>query len=265
MPELPEVETIKLDLEKLILNKTITKTKVLLNKAFINPKKVDVHGKICNIDRIGKYLIIDIENQCSLIIHLRMTGKLTYDKKYGVDPEYCRVIMFLDAKDALIFHDIRTLGMIEVVGYKKAKERLKKIGVDALSKDFAIDYLIDICSKRKVNIKTLLLDQFAISGIGNIYATEILFESKVSPLRVVNTLKPAEIKLIYQNINKILTLAIKHNGTTVSDYRRVDDKTGDFQNFLKIYGKETCPVCKKELVKIKIGGRGTRYCSVCQK
>ena len=265
MPELPEVETIKQDLQKVVLNQSITKIKVIQNKTFINPKNLDVIGKITKIDRVGKNLIIDIEKQCTLIIQLRMTGKLIYDKKYEKDSEYCRVVFYLGGKEVLAFYDIRAFGRIEVVPYQKHMERLKSIGIDALSKDFTLELFKKQCNMRKIPIKTMLLDQHIISGIGNIYAMEILFDSKISPLRVANTISDPEIKKLYTSINKILRDAIKHNGTTISDYRRVDDKTGDFQNFLQVYGKTTCPICNNRLTKVKIRGRVTRYCNKCQK
>jgi formamidopyrimidine-DNA glycosylase len=266
MPELPEVETIRSELQDTILNKTITDVNVLLSRSFENPHSLPPCGLVENITRHGKYLIIDIKKQCTLIIHLRMTGKLivTNNTDILIHP-HNRVIFHLNTNEYLIFSDVRTFGKVEVVPYKIQFSQIKNIGIDAMSAKFTKDYFIKVCQNKKMPIKSLLLDQTLIAGIGNIYAIEILFATKISPLRPANTLNNVELTNIYHEISKILTLAIKHNGTSISDFRRVDDKTGEFQDFLQIYGKDKCPICHNELTRIKQAGRGTRYCSTCQR
>ena len=264
MPELPEVETIRKDLEKVILSKKISNHKILLKRTFHNEKKIDFYGKIADISRVGKYLVISIEKKCKLLIHLRMTGKLIYINKNDVyDQKHVKVIFYFSGGDAIIFHDVRTFGIIEVLPMSINIQEYKKIGCDALSHDFHENYLKHICD-RKIPIKNLLLDQSVIAGIGNIYAQEILFMAKISPIRIANTLSVQEIKKIIKHTKKILNLALIHNGTSISDFRRVDDKTGEFQNFLKVYGKAVCPICDNKLIIIKQGGRTTRYCDICQ-
>ena len=266
MPELPEVETIKRELIEQILDKEIVNVKVYLERAFLNQLALKVKGRVTNISRIGKYLRMDIEGNCSLIIHLRMTGKLIYhDALSGFDDRHVRVVFNFSSADCLIFHDVRTFGLIEVVPFQTPIESIKKIGVDALSQEFTVAFLSQICSSKATPIKNLLLDQTLIAGIGNIYAQEVLFMAKVAPDRAANKLSKTEIKLIHRYTIEILNLAIIHNGTSISDFRRVDDKTGEFQNFLKVYGKKICPVCSNELTKIKQAGRTTTYCEKCQK
>ena len=278
MPELPEVETIRRDLEKQVLNKEIIGTRINLSRSLENPLGYDIKGIIYNISRFGKYLIIEImenssrsnntceKKQLSLVIHLRMTGKLIYNKiSNGFDEKHVRVVFLFNGGDCLIFSDIRTFGKIEVFPFQIQLEKFKKIGIDALSEKFTLKFLNEACQSKKVPIKNFLLDQAFIAGIGNIYAQEILFEARVSPIRLTNTLNKKEIKQIYKYIKEILLLAITHNGTSISDFRRVDDKTGEFQNFLKVYGKSICCVCKNSLIKIKQSGRTTTYCGICQK
>jgi len=292
MPELPEVETIKRDLLETVLNKEIQSVAVLLDRVYLNPDNIAVRGVIENISRVGKYLILDIKDNSTLIIHLRMTGKLVYTASQNVVPtsnrlvgtrhatsnpvvpisnrrtemggDHIRVVFNFKTQDSLLFQDIRTFGLIEVLPYKTDIKNVKKIGVDALSPEFTADYLINICQKKTTPIKTLLLDQTLIAGIGNIYVQEILFDARISPVRKSNLLKKQEIKKLWKATIKILNLALKYNGTSISDFRRVDDKQGEFQNFLKVYGKKACPICGNELLKIKQSGRSTSFCGNCQ-
>ena len=266
MPELPEVETIKRELEEIIIDKEINQVKVHLPRAFENKNNIDISGKIESISRIGKYLLINIKDKCTLIIHLRMTGKLIYlENGENLPQKHVSVILYFKENDCLIFRDIRTFGKIEVLPYKTELSTIKKIGLDALCEKFTFIYFSAICETKQIPIKNLLLDQTLIAGIGNIYAQEILFYAKISPERLANSLNKTELKRIYKYISIILNLAIQHNGTSISDFRRVDDKTGEFQNFLKVYGKKVCTACGRDLCKIKLGGRGTTYCSYCQR
>jgi len=279
LPELPEVETIKRDLEKQVLNKEIINIRVILDKAFENPHGYDIKGKIIRIYRQGKYLLFDIIKQgvilesltssgglCTLIIHLRMTGKLIYQPFCDDFVEkHSRVVLVFADRDCLIFNDVRTFGKIEVVPFQTPLDRIKKIGIDVLAKKFDLKYFREVCCAKKIAIKNLLLDQTILAGIGNIYAQEILFAAKVSPQKKANVLSEKEIKKIYKNIHSILSLAIIHNGTSISDYRRIDEKSGEFQNFLKVYGKKNCATCHSSLLKIKQGSRSTTYCAICQK
>ena len=264
MPELPEVETIKRDLLKKVLNKEIIEVKINLSRSLENPQNLSICGKIKDIKRLGKYLILHTPNSI-LLIHLRMTGKLIYHPiSSGFDEKHVRVIFYFKEGDCLLFNDVRTFGKIEVLPAQTSIKELKKLGIDALSNEFDLKTFSDICKAKRKPIKTLLLDQNLIAGIGNIYAMEILFAAKVSPLRISATLNNDELSRIHKHSFEILNLAIKHNGTSISDFRRVDDKTGEFQNFLKVYGKKKCPVCDAELTKIKQGGRSTTFCEHCQ-
>jgi len=268
MPELPEVETIRRDLFAQILNKRIKLIEVFKPKTFRNSVNLKYCGEVINIRRTGKYLFLDIKKKCTLIIHLRMTGKLVYIKQdpllesIGLNPKHISSIIHFDSNERLIFHDPRIFGYLEIVPFL---EPFTQTGIDALAPDFTIDYLNHICSKRKVPVKNLLLDQKLIAGIGNIYAQEILFYAKINPLKLGKNLSAKELKLIHRYTLEILLLAINHNGTSISDFRRIDDKTGDFQNFLQVYQKQICPKCHQQLTRIKQSGRTTTYCANCQK
>ena len=284
MPELPEVETIRKDLIEKVLGKEIVSVEVLLDRVYQNPEMIDVKGVVKNISRIGKYLSVDVKGCCTLFVHLRMTGKLVYvktsanydlksppasthpypSKGGNIGGNHIRVIFHFKTGDCLLFQDVRTFGLIEVMPYKTQLADMKNIGVDALSPEFTVEYLSKLCSLKSSPVKTLLLDQAKIAGIGNIYVQEILFCAGVSPLRLANSLKDFEIEKIWRFTLEILELALKHNGTSISDFRRVDDKKGEFQDFLKVYGKKTCSVCGRELLKIKQAGRSTSYCGGCQ-
>jgi formamidopyrimidine-DNA glycosylase len=268
MPELPEVETIKKDLETTTINKIIISHKIFLERSFYNENNIDINGKITKIRRIGKYLSIIIKDKCMLLIHLRMTGKLIFlnnkNDLLNQNQKHIKVIFYFDDDTLLLFHDVRTFGKIEVLPIKTDINKYKNIGIDALDEAFNEYYFREITVKNRT-IKNLLLDQSLIAGIGNIYAQEILFAAQIDPTRRVNTLNKNENKKILKYTKQILKLAILHNGTSISDFRRVDDKTGEFQNFLKVYGKIICPKCKNKLCKIKQNTRTTTYCRNCQK
>ncbi len=271
MPELPEVETIKNELNEQVISKYITDIEILLNRTFINHTQFDISeltGKISSINRHGKYLIIKIEDKFQVLVHLRMTGKLIYCpclQDNTTKTNHIRLIFHFKDEDCLLFDDVRTFGKIEVFPFETDIKTFKKIGIDALDTNFDFKELKSICQNKTTQIKILLLNQNLIAGIGNIYAQEILFDTKISPFKQAKSLTDKEIKKILTSTKKILSLAVKHNGTSISDFRRVDDKTGEFQNFLKVYGKISCPVCYTDILKVKQGGRSTNYCPKCQR
>jgi len=169
----------------------------------------------------------------------------------------------------LALSDLRKFAKV-LVGKKEEIESLKELtglGLDPFDKKFTKDGLIEKIGKEKRNIKQVLMDQTIIAGIGNIYADEILFDSKISPIRKSNNLKGVEIETIYDSIKKILKLAIKERGTSVSDFRDLEGNPGNFVSFLKVYGKKKgkCVCCQGDIKTIKMGGRTAHYCPKCQK
>ena len=243
MPELPEVETIRLQLLKKIVG-----------------KKLD--GKrITDVRRVAKILIIDFVDGSSILIHLKLTGQLLFNAK--ILP-YTRKVFNFDDGTKLIFNDIRKFGWWKKV--KDARTIEEDFGPESLTLDFIT--LKEILRKKpNSKIKPLLMDQKVIAGIGNIYSDEILFASQVHPLRLVKTLKEEETKKIYQNIKKILKAAIKSHGSSVKHYIDVCSRKGNYVKQHKVYQKEgeKCSRCGSIIKRIKVGGRSAHFCPKCQK
>lgn len=286
MPELPEVETIRRDLSKKIINKKIRNVLVGKKRIVRNDAKkfvsILIGNKFIKIDRIGKLLIFSLQEKKSyLLVHLKMTGQLIYCHqgkfiagghslpKIGneLPNKYSHVIFtFVDGSN-LFFNDMRQFGYMEIVDEKKLEKVRGRFGIEPMQANFKLATLAEIFKNRTAPIKTVLLNQQLISGIGNIYADEILFDAKIKPMRPARSLSQAEIKKIYLASQKIIAKAIKHRGTTFNDYVDAHGNVGSFVSFLKVYGRvgKKCSRCGGELRKIKMSGRGTHYCLNCQK
>ena len=264
MPELPEVQTIINGLNQKVLGKEIQEIVELRPRTVEWQFPVTSLGKINSISRRGKYIIIQTSSKYKLVIHLRMTGKLIFEKDLNKTSNHARAEIIFKNKTKLIFDDVRTFGKIQIINSNEKIKALQKLGVEPLSDDFNTEYLKNELKNRKAPIKNVLLDQKVIAGLGNIYVSEILFRAKVHPATTANKLKTASLKRIVSETKNVLQEAIKHNGTTISDYRSVEDKTGEFQNFLKVYGKKICE-CGAIIQQIKQAGRSTYFCEECQK
>ncbi|NQV17446.1 MAG: bifunctional DNA-formamidopyrimidine glycosylase/DNA-(apurinic or apyrimidinic site) lyase [Armatimonadetes bacterium] len=264
MPELPEVQTIVNGLNQKILGKEIKKIIELRPGTVFWQNPVTSLGNINYISRRGKYILIQTSKDFKLVIHLRMTGKLIFETDLTKTSDHVRAELVFNDNTKLIFDDVRTFGEIQILKINEEIEAFQKLGVEPLSDEFDSQYLKNKLKNRKAPIKSILLDQRIISGLGNIYVAEILFRSKIDPRIPGNRLKKKQLESIVSEIKTVLQEAIKHNGTTISDYRSVEDKTGEFQNFLKVYRKEYCE-CGHQIKKIKQAGRSTYYCPVCQK
>lgn len=277
MPELPEVQTIVDELNLKVKGKTILKSL----PAIKNIK----NKKILNIRRRAKYIIFELSDNYILLIHLKMTGHLLLGKwemrdnifypisegplKEDRFNQYVRTVFYLDNDFDLGFSDLRKFGQIEL--FKKEEfeklEKINKLGVEPFSKDFTFKFFKGIIKNTKTNIKKLLMDQEKIAGIGNIYASEILFCARVSPLRNANSLSENEMKRIYEVIKLVLKKAIDLKGSSAFDYRRTDGIKGFYQEHSFVYGRrgEECLKCKGKVEYVKIGQRGTYFCPKCQK
>ncbi|MCF7831169.1 bifunctional DNA-formamidopyrimidine glycosylase/DNA-(apurinic or apyrimidinic site) lyase [Candidatus Gracilibacteria bacterium] len=285
MPELPEIETIKNDLAVKLLNKKIVQIKVNLPKIVKNPlagflKKL-INESFKKVNRRGKLMIFEINKDLFLLIHLRMTGQLIYQEKgvviagghsdtkldFSLPGKHTHLYFTFADKSQLFFNDLRQFGYAKLVDKKELDQTLLRFGVEPLSADFTLQKLKDLLKNKKRNIKAFLLDQQVIAGIGNIYADEILFASKVFPLRRTETLNAKEIADIHTNTKKILQKAIKYRGTTFNNYVDSEGKKGSFLNFLQVYQRanKPCLKCKSIIKKIKVAGRGTSLCQKCQK
>ena len=265
MPELPEVETIKNDLQKTILGKKIIQVNLYNPKVIREPSpatfKRSLEGlSIKSILRRGKLLVLGLSNGLFLTVHLKMTGQLVVPG----GAKNARVAFVLSGNVILDFNDQRLFGELRLVSdWKKLKfvQRLGPEPFDLTSADFK-----DMLLKRKTEIKPLLLDQSFISGIGNIYAAEILFRAKINPQRPARSLVNEEERVLYNTIQKVLKSAIKHGGSSVDDYVRVSGKKGDYGRFHRVYGRKDkpCFVCFSPVKRIVQGGRGTFFCANCQ-
>ena len=266
MPELPEVETIKRDLRKIIEGKKIIKVCVH-NPAVIREPAPAVFKRLLknviikNILRRAKLLIFQLSNGLDLTVHLKMTGQLVYPG----GAKNSRVAFHLAGGEILDFNDQRLFGELRVVGDWKKLKFVQALGPEPFDLTYA-DFR-NMLSKKKTKIKPLLMDQGFISGIGNLYAAEILFRAKINPERSAQGLADTEKAKLYKEIKEVLTDAIKHGGSSVDDYVRLSGKRGNYARFHQVYGRinEPCFVCKTIIQRIAQGGRGTYFCPKCQK
>ena len=271
MPELPEVETVRIFLKKHIIRKKTLSIKIENSKLRFRiseeiPEKC--HNQIITkILRRGKYLIFLYSGHNALLFHLGMTGYFRVSDTY-IKRKHDHLLLNFDNK-ILVFNDIRKFGFVKV--YKKSEilicKHLKNLGPEPLSKEFSVSYF-NKNLYRRTSIKDLLMNQSFIAGLGNIYCSEILFHSRVRPGRAVATLKLEELKKIIECTKKVLNLAIKLGGTTIKNFIVSDEEIGYFKNILKVYGREKMPCmrCKKDnlVIKIKQSGRSSFFCSKCQ-
>ena len=268
MPELPEVETVKNVLKRQVVGKTIINVDVLYN--MIDKPDVDEFKKLVknqttiDIKRRGKFLMFEL-NDYYLLSHLRMEGK------YFIDGDVTRHdhIIFHFKDGILKYNDTRKFGRIYLIEKDKvySEKPLSLLGLEPWDEKLNSIYLKDKLKNKRIPIKSLLLDQRIITGIGNIYADEILFKSMVNPLKKGNEITIGECSNIIKYTREILTAAIKLGGTTIKSYESSRGVHGRFQNNLLVHNHEgdKCPNCNSTVVKIKINGRGTYYCPKCQK
>lgn len=270
MPELPEVETVKETLKKQILRKKIKRIKIYYDGIIATNiedfKKKIVNQEFIDITRRGKYLIFELKDYY-LVSHLRMEGKFFVKNNKDKILKHEHVIFDLD-DISLRYHDTRKFGKMFLVDKDKlfVDTPLSHIGLEPWDESLTISYLKEKYNQNKA-IKTLLLDQNILTGIGNIYADEILFMSKINPYKKGKMLSDDDIQNIINNTRKVLSAAIKMGGTTIRSYTSSLGVTGHFQGELLVHNRdgEVCKNCKTIIIKTKINGRGTYYCPSCQK
>jgi formamidopyrimidine-DNA glycosylase len=271
MPELPEVETIKRELNKTIINKKIVD--VIVNNAkvirgmdeekFIKELK---NVKIKNIIRKGKLLIFELSSGKSLTIHLKMTGQLVYPRQGGASLGKATKASFkFTGGKILDFNDVRLFGELKIVDNWQDLKFIKELGPEPFNIDS--EKFRQMLAKRKTKIKVLLMDQKIISGIGNLYANEALFRAKIDPRRSANSLSDKEKDLLFEETKNTLSEAIKYKGSSVDNYVQVSGKQGNYVQYHKVYDREgeKCLKCKGIIKRIVLGGRGTYICPQCQK
>jgi formamidopyrimidine-DNA glycosylase len=265
MPELPEVQTVADHIKPDLIGKYIVGIEPVWKKVLHNFTPKDLSGKyqIQNVSRRAKFIIIELEDFL-LAIHLRMTGKL-YLLEQKQRPKHSSAIVYLENSNNLIFEDTRKFGRIYM--YKDLSEINSRHGPEPLGKEFTIEWLLTNLKKKKRNIKALLLDQSFISGLGNIYIDEILWESGIHPNSISCAIPKTKVSRLYSAIQNILKEAIRQLGTTFISFSFLNGRSGNYSNELKIFGRQDkpCNICSNAIKKIKVAGRGTHVCTKCQK
>ena len=273
MPELPEVETVKETLKRLVIGKKIIGVTVNYSNIIEYPnvqlfKKEIINQTINDIKRRGKWLLFDLDNYY-LLSHLRMEGRYFYKNKNDEHLKHEHVIFNFSDETELRYLDSRKFGKMHLLEKKDAynQKPLNELGLEPWDDNLTISYLKEKYKNKKLPIKTVILDQSIIVGIGNIYADEILFLSNINPLKKASLLNDAELLNIIKYTKEILEKAILNGGTTIRSYESSEGVHGKFQQNLLVHNRENkdCPNCKNKIIKIKVGGRGTYYCPNCQK
>ncbi|HID40201.1 MAG TPA: bifunctional DNA-formamidopyrimidine glycosylase/DNA-(apurinic or apyrimidinic site) lyase [Calditrichaeota bacterium] len=267
MPELPEVETVARELRSYIIDKRIANIEVFWPKTFIEQSRNDWRGqRITGVRRKGKYLLLDL-GQSILIVHLRMTGQLYFDSKNTPDEtdRHIRLIIHFTDHSRILFRDMRKFGRIWHTDH--SDEVLKKVGPDALSEEMDYDYFSQQLRTRNTNIKSFLLSQQFIAGLGNIYTDESLFRAGIHPTSVAKAIDKKAVRKLLDEIRCVLADALNNMGSTISDYRDAEGNKGSFQNYFAVYSRQNlpCTKCGTSIVKQKLAGRGTHFCPRCQK
>lgn len=273
MPELPEVESVIKGLKEELVGSQLIGFECLWEKtidgwAVSDFEKLVQGTVVSDISRRGKYIIIHTVHSVhtAIVIHLRMTGRLyigTVDEEYEAD-RWLRIAFNLNNGRQLRFSDLRKFGRIALVD--DLSSYFSHLGPEPLSEEFDVNTFHSVCGSRRKSIKTLLLDQGIIAGVGNIYADESCFLAGINPSRISNTLTASEICRLYRSIREVLQYAIKFEGSSFQWYRKPDGSDGKLQNHFYVFNREgeLCRSCTIPIVKIRHRGRGTHYCPFCQ-
>lgn len=273
MPELPEVETVRRGLEKLIIGSKIIDVQLPYPKVITGDGQQFITGvmntEFKQIDRRGKYLLLRLANNQTIVSHLRMEGQYSVESLETVPYKHTEIVFELSDKRALFYNDTRRFGRMALTttGFENTEvPSLSKLGPEPTEEQLTLSYMMAIFSKSRRPVKTFLLDQTQIAGIGNIYADEVLWQSKIHPKTPANVLDEVQLGVLRANIISEIKRAIKHHGTTVHSFSNVFGEVGKFQNELQAYGHagEPCLRCNTPMVKIKVGQRGTTFCPFCQ-
>ena len=271
MPEMAEVETVRNVLKKRILNKKIIDVKIIYSK-MIDKSSLNLNNLInqsfININRKGKYLIFETQDYY-LVSHLRMEGKYFIKSRDEEIVKHEHIIIYFDDDTTLRYHDVRKFGVMCLLNKNDLNtyKELSKLGYDVGDKNLTSKYLLDKFKNKRLPIKTVLLDQSIIAGLGNIYADEVLFRSNINPLKRGCDITNKEASNIIESSAYIINKAIENGGTTIRSYTSSLNVIGHYQDFLMVHKRENelCKICNSNIIRIKVGGRSTYYCPVCQK
>lgn len=300
MPELPEVETVKRGLHKLIIGRKIVAAKNDNPKSFPNAEndvqQFLIHATVTDVRRRAKVLMIDLSTNYTLVIHLKMTGQLVFVKpllfttyqlpttasetRFGaghpndslvnnLPDKSTRVTFDLDDGSHLYFNDQRKFGWVRLMPTPEVPniDFMKRVGPEPLEADFTAEQFAERFKRRaRTTIKAAILDQSVIAGVGNIYADEALWGAKIHPARLVGTITEAEFKQLYNEVREVMNLSIEKGGSTNRNYVNAEGKKGSYMDFARVFRREgqECPRCGTEIIKIRVAGRGTHICPACQ-
>ncbi len=289
MPELPEVETIRMGLSQNIIGLKIDDIEVLHPKSFQSSTELidekAIGSKIIGLDRRGKVLIMQLNSGYSLLFHLKMTGQMVLVTKGGeryagghptrsmadhLPDKSTKVIFRLSDGSVLYFNDQRVFGWIKLVSNADVPRDslIARLGPEPLTEAFDLAPFATVLARRGGSpVKAVILDQTTVAGVGNIYADESLHLAKIYPARLAGSLSKAEVKRLYEAIKTIIALGVKHGGTSFTTYVNALGGTGDYLHSARVFRRQglACPVCGTVIVKTRVAGRGTHFCPKCQK
>ena len=272
MPEMPEVETIARRLRRSLVGKRIAEVDLSglpLRKPVEDSFRLQLPGRsIRGVRRRGKYLVIELEPPLFWLIHLGMSGRICFGSTTGqVEKHTQAVIRFSDASE-LHYNDHRRFGLLAVYEVHDLRQipEIRRLGVDPLNRRFQAAWLLQQLARCRQEIKSFLLDQQKIAGLGNIYVCEALYRARIHPARRCYTLTLAEAGRLVRAIQKVLRIAIRHRGTSFSDFMDSDGQAGENQRYLRVFQREgkRCARCRTEILRLRQGNRSSFFCPLCQ-
>jgi formamidopyrimidine-DNA glycosylase len=273
VPELPEVETVRLRLEPVLAGRTITSADVsdprLTRPLDPLPVAAELVGeRVAAVDRRGKYLILRFASGRALLVHLRMTGTFRHRAGALDEDPHRRAELALDDGSRLGYRDVRRFGTWLLLEPEEVEPYLAvRLGPEPLGEGFTVEHLRARLRGRRAPLKAAILDQRTVAGLGNIYADEALWRSRLHPRRAAGTLRRPQLELLREAVRESLQVGIERQGSTLRDYRTPDGETGTMQDEFKAYGRlgEPCERCGTPIDRIVVAGRGTWYCPSCQR
>jgi formamidopyrimidine-DNA glycosylase len=272
MPELPEVETVRAQLEPVLTGRRFVEVEIA-DARLVRPYEpaevaAELEGeRVAAVERRGKYVIVRFESDRVLLIHLRMTGSLRHSRAGLEDDPHRRAVVRLDDGSDVAYRDVRRFGTWLVLEPGELAPYLaERLGDEPLDALFTAARLGERLANRRAPVKAALLDQRRLAGLGNIYVDEALWRARIHPLRPAESLDRAELRRLHTAIRAALEAGIARQGSTLRDYALPDGSSGSMQHEFKVYGRggEPCDRCGTEIAKTKVGGRGTWFCPVCQ-
>lgn len=271
MPELPEVETLKNDLSQRIIGRRIREIQIRQGRIFRkipsreSLKRNLLGKKIVGLQRRGKAILFSLDSPEILVIRLGMTGQITVTPEpAGMPDKHTHLILSMEDGSRVLFRDVRRFGQVFLSPLNEV-EGFLQMGPEPLHNGFHLFHLQRILNSA-MRIKTLLMDQRKVAGIGNIYSDEILFRARISPLRAARSLSSHEMKRLYHAIRKVLREGIRERGSTIRDFRDGLGRPGRYQHHFRVYqrGGQACLICKTTIERMKVGGRSCHFCPSCQ-